>query len=290
MKVAELLLDCNNDHGEGVFWDHRDGKVRWTDMFASKIWSYDPKTQLHQVQDMPSPVCCFAPRAQGGFVVAFNDRISLFDLQHGELECLHWFEPSNPHSRLNDGKVDREGNFVVGGMNEGTFEADSSVIHLSKNHKVTTLIENVACANGICFHPDDNRMYFADTPNGEIIEYQYDAKKAIATTTRTLMRFDAEPGLPDGSCVDSDGGVWNAEWDGGRVVRISPEGVIDRVIEIPVDKPTCCAFGGEHLDTLYITTSKGGAPQDAVASEHGIGGLFSVKPGFQGVIDQLYGG
>ncbi|WP_028022353.1 SMP-30/gluconolactonase/LRE family protein [Enterovibrio calviensis] len=290
MNVAELIVDCNNEHGEGVFWDAMNKKIWWTDIFAKKIWSFDPETASTASFDMPSPVCCFAPRARGGFIIAFNDRVSLFDLDKGELECIHQFEPSNPNTRLNDGRTDRDGNFIAGGMNDVTFEADSSVIRVGHDHSVETLIDNVACANSICFSPKGDSMYFADTPSGEIIEYAYQPCSPSLVKSRQLMSFNDEPGIPDGSCVDSEGGVWNAEWEGGRVVRINSKGEVDFIVQVPVCKPTCCAFGGENLDTLFITTSRLLSSDHVIQSEPGTGGLFAIKPGFTGVVDSVFRG
>ncbi|MEO1105395.1 MAG: SMP-30/gluconolactonase/LRE family protein, partial [Pseudomonadota bacterium] len=102
--------------------------------------------------------------------------------------------------------------------------------------------------------------------------------------------MSGEPGLPDGSCVDAEGGVWNAEWEGRRVVRIAPDGTIDRIIQVPVWKPTCCAFGGANLDTLYITTSRLGTETADLANEPLAGALLAVRPGVRGLEDTPFAG
>lgn len=133
-------------------------------------------------------------------------------------------------------------------------------------------------------------MYFADTPDKEIVAFDYDTAAGTISNRRQLASFSGEPGLPDGSCVDAEGGVWNAEWEGRRVVRVAPNGKIDRIIEVPVWKPTCCAFGGANLDTLYITTSRLMSDEEMLSKEPQSGGLFAVEPGVCGVIDAPFAG
>jgi L-arabinonolactonase len=117
-------------------------------------------------------------------------------------------------------------------------------------------------------------MYFADSPRHKIWAYDYDA--ASGTTSNERLFAAPHPGFPDGSCVDADGCLWNAEWGGSRVVRYTPDGRVDRVIGVPAKNPTCCAFGGTRLDTLYITSADGA-------------GLFASRPGVAGLPESRFG-
>lgn len=287
---AELIVDCKNQHGEGIFWNPADALVWWTDIEGRALWSFDPATAQSARHDMAERVCCFAPRASGGLIVAYADRVALFDpeTKRETLVCL--FEPENTQTRLNDGRTDRAGRLIVGGMNEVSGAADSSVICIDTDLSVRTLIEGVSCANSTCFSPGGATMFFADTPDREIVAFDYDTNTGAVSNRRHHASFKDEPGLPDGSCVDAEGGVWNAEWEGHRVVRVAPNGSIDRIIEVPVWKPTCCAFGGPDLDTLFITTSRLMSDEQALEKEPESGGLFAVKPGIHGVIDTPFSG
>lgn len=264
-----------------------DGLVWWTDIEGRALWSFDPVTSNSTSYPMQGRVCCFAPRQSGGLIVAFADRISLLDLLAGTEKKICDFESQNPETRTNDGRTDRQGRFVVGGMNETSGKANSSVIRIDENLAVETLLEGVSCANSICFSPDGKMMFFADTPDREVLAFNYGD---TLSDRRVLASFADEPGLPDGSCVDAEGGVWNAEWEGSRVVRVSPEGKIDTIVGVPVWKPTCCAFGGPDLDILYITTSRLMSDDAALAREPHSGGLFAIKPGVKGLQDSLFCG
>jgi L-arabinonolactonase len=287
---AELIVDCQNQHGEGIFWSAADSLVWWTDIEGRALWSYDPVTTESVRHQMAERVCCFAPRASGGFILAYADRVALFDPQTGQETLVCSFEPDNSQTRLNDGRTDRAGRLIVGGMNEVSGKADSSVLCIDTDLSVRQLITDVSCANSTCFAPDGRTMYFADTPDREILAFDYDDTTGDVSNRRVHASFKDEPGLPDGSCVDAEGGVWNAEWEGRRVVRIAPDGSLDRIIEVPVWKPTCCAFGGPDLDTLFITTSRLMSDEKSLKKEPESGGLFAVKPGVHGVLDTPFNG
>jgi L-arabinonolactonase len=287
---AELVLDCRNHHGEGVLWNQAESRVWWTDIEGRALWSYDPLTGSSECREMGERVCCFAPRRDGGLIVAYADRVALLDDQSGSEEIIVRFEPENENTRLNDGRTDRQGRLIVGGMNEGTGAADSSVLSIDTDLSVRTVVRGVSCANSTCFSPDGGTMYFADTPDREVVAFDYDGETGKLSNRRRHASFEDEPGLPDGSCVDAEGGVWNAEWEGRRVVRIAPNGVIDQVIDVPVWKPTCCAFGGPNLDTLFITTSRLMSDDDVLSNEPESGGLFAIQPGVRGVLDAPFNG
>lgn len=288
--TAELVVDCKNHHGEAIQWNADDGCVWWSDIEGRCLWSYEVASSRATEHPMPDRVCCFAPRRSGGFIVAFADRVSLFNMESGREQKLFDFEPHNFNTRTNDGRTDRQGRLIVGGMNEGTGAADSTVIQIDQNLEAKVIIEGVSCANSTCFSVDGKTLFFADTPDKEIVAYDYDTSTGDVSNKRVHCSFANEPGLPDGSCVDAKGGVWNAEWEGRRVVRINPDGEIDQVIDVPVWKPTCCAFGGPDLDTLFITTSCLFSDEQVLSDEPHSGGLFAVKPGIRGVLDTPFCG
>jgi L-arabinonolactonase len=290
MDRAELALDCRNLHGEGILWNHRDRRVWWTDIHGKRLWWLEPSSGASGSIAMADRVCCFAPREPGGFILALAKEVAFFDPGTGELATIHRFEPEKLGTRLNDGRTDRQGRFIAGGMNEGSGPEKSTVLRIDPDQSVTTIITGVGCANSTCFSPDGRRMYFADSSVGTIWVYDYDPGTGVPGDRQVLNDFKGEPGIPDGSCVDAEGAVWNAEWEGRRVVRILPDGSIDRVVEVPVLKPTCCAFGGPELETLYITTSRLEATREQIAAEPMAGSLFAFKPGVHGVVDAPFAG
>lgn len=288
MDVAKLTVDCRNLHGEGAVWDADAGRLLWTDIEGRALWWHEPGGSRSGSLLMPERLCCFTPRKAGGLLVGFASGFAVLDLANMNVDWIARFEPDNTETRLNDGRTDRFGNFVAGGMNEVSNGFDSSVVRLSASGQLETLVDGVSCANSICFSPDGKTMYFADSPRRQILAYPYDRQTAPLGAPAVLADLRGEKGVPDGSCVDEEGGVWNAEWEGGRVVRVNVEGVIDRIVTVPVGKPTCCAFGGAKLDTLFITTSRLGERSQSILDNPLQGSLFAMKPGVRGVLDTPY--
>lgn len=288
--VAELVLDCRNTHGEGILWSEDHALLMWTDIHGCALWTLDPRTGKSLSYTLPERLACFAPRKGepwNRILAAFADGFALYDVLSGERRDITSFEAGKSTTRLNDGRTDPAGRFVAGGMDEGSpMRPISSVVVVDHDLSVRELFAEVGCANSISFSPDGSRMYFADSPKRAIEAYDYDMTKGAASNRRTVARTE---GVPDGSCVDAEGYLWNAVWEGYRVERYAPDGRLDRVVEIPVAKPTCCDFGGPDLQTLYITTSRLGADAALLAREPLSGGLFAYRTDVRGKPGKSFG-
>ncbi|RKP51857.1 SMP-30/gluconolactonase/LRE family protein [Pararobbsia silviterrae] len=281
-----VAVDAGNHHGEGVFWNPEDGLLWWTDIESKLLWSLNPVTRESKRHAMPERICCFAPRSGGGFVLGAASGFVAWDPRIASWDPIVAFESDLPQTRLNDGRTDRAGRLVAGGMDERDGKPVSSVCRLEADFSVTPLFTGVACANSICFSPDGSTMYFADSATRRVEAFDYDTLDA----RRTLYELEEGSGLPDGSCVDAEGYVWNAVWNGSRVERRAPDGTLDRVIPMPTIKPTCCAFGGEQLDTLFITTSRLQSSAEQLARDPLAGALFAIRPGVRGLADPSFAG
>jgi L-arabinonolactonase len=287
---VELIVDCGNTLGEGLVWDADAQRLYWTDIEQKQLWMLEPGSGQVRSVAVPERIGCFASRAKGGLVVAFASGFAFFDPETGKREDIAQFERGLPHTRLNDGRTDRQGRLIAGGFDEVEGKAVSSVVRLDPDLRVTKLFNSVTCANGTCFSPDGRTMYFADTPAKEIWAFDYAPSDGALGKRRTIARFDDQPGMPDGSCVDAEGFIWNAQWNGRRVVRYAPDGRIDRLLEVPVLNPTCVTFGGAEFDTLYITTARYLMSAEQIVAEPLSGALFACKPGVRGLPDAKFAG
>lgn len=288
---VELVVECRNVLGEGVVWDHAARRLRWVDIESCELWTLDPATGASAAQKTPERLACFAPRQHGsGLIAAFASGFAFYDPASGAREDLAPFEPDKTATRLNDGRTDRDGRLVAGGFDEQNGEAVSSVVRLDPDRRMAMLFDGVACANGICFSPDGSTMYFADTPARAIWAFDYDGATGDLGNRRVLNRFDGQPGMPDGSCVDAEGCIWNAQWNGRRLVRFTPAGRVDRVIPVPVLNPTCVTFGGAALDVLYITTARYLMTSQQILADPLSGALLAVVPGVKGLPDAAFAG
>ena len=289
---AQIAVQSHDAHGEGVFWSHEHQLLYWTDIVGARIWTYSPARDEANSWATHGRVCCFATRRSRPWnevVAAFADGFAMFDLATGARIDVARTDADLPTVRLNDGRTDRQGRFVAGGMDDGGGQPIASVYRLDPDLSITRLFGDVICANGTCFSPDGRTMWFADSGRGQIEAFDYDPEKGTLAGRRVVAET-AAPGVPDGSCVDAEGYVWNAVWEGYRVARYAPDGRLDRVIEVPVRKPTCCAFGGADLSTLYITSSRLAETEANLAAYPLSGCLFAFRPGVMGLRDTPFAG
>jgi L-arabinonolactonase len=274
-----LLADCKNQLGEGIIWSQWHQSVFWTDIEGRQLWQYHPETGNLVSRDVPDRLCAFIFKDENTLLAAFDAYVGLYSLSDDTIIRLFDFEPHNPYSRLNDGTCDPFGHFIVGGINESQDDAyRSSVIKVDQNLEVATLLSNVSCTNSLCFSPDGNTLYFSDTPEKKILAYDYSADCRELINPRCVYQGQGALSFPDGATVDQEGYIWCAMWGGAAVIRINPvNGIIDTKIELPVKNPTCVAFGGPELKTLFITSSRLQMTDEELRSVPMAGGLFSVE-------------
>ena len=291
MNEVKCVVECQNITGESPTWSIDEQKLYWLDIEKSELWRYGPETGETKVWKTPERASSFAFREKGGLLVAFESCLAFWNPETGKTTKIKGFEPDLATTRTNDGRCDRQGRFIVGGIDEsGRFEKISNVYRVDRDSSVQKIISGVACANSICFSPDGRVMYFADSPDREIWAYDYDPLTGDISNKRIFTGFSDQPGMPDGSIVDSEGYLWNAQWSGHRVVRYRPDGTVDRVISIPAKNVTCLAFGGKNLDVLYATTARFLMTPEQIKAEPLSGGLFAVKVNIKGLIEPKFCG
>ncbi len=202
---------------------------------------------------MPALVGALALRERGGLVVALRTGIHTFDPASGDLTFVADPEADLPGTRYNDGTVDPAGRFWIGGMVLTGEPKAAGLYRFSPDGVPTQMLSGIGCSNGIGFSPDGTAMYYTDTETKTIVRYDFDVATGEMRTP-TVFATDDDCN-PDGLAVDADGFVWGVKWDGSRIVRYAPDGSIDRVIPLPVSRPTSVAFGGPDLRALFITTA-----------------------------------
>ncbi|MFK3738355.1 SMP-30/gluconolactonase/LRE family protein [Massilia sp. TN1-12] len=286
--MMELILDARNTLGEGILWDDRRQRLLWTDIEGSELWSYVPETGFAKRWVLRERLCSMALTGRDDhLLLGFASGLSFFDIATGSFERLHDVEPHLPTTRLNDGRVDREGRFVFGMFNqaENPKHPVGGFYRLNRDLSLEALpLGGVAIANSICFSPDGRTMYYADSATRAIRCCDY-AHDGTISRPRVFARPDAAAGDPDGSTIDAEGFLWNARWGAGQVVRFAPDGRVDRILALPARQPTCVAFGGPGLDVLYATSASVGLADPAA----GAGGLFAQGLDVRGLPEGRFG-
>lgn len=276
---AERVTDQVSYHGEGPVWWPRWQKLRFVDMFAGDVLSLVGD----RVERTPvgSPIAAaLRPRMGGGAIVARERDLAISNLD--DLSDLAGFIslPEGVDMRCNDGGCDPDGAFWIGTI-AYSFDAEAGSLYRldAASRSPRRVLDRLTISNGIGWSPDTSTMYLNDSGTG--ITWAFDSDPIEGLSNRRVFAESADDGLPDGLCVDAEGGVWTARYGGGRVNRYDPSGRLDAVIEVPgVTKVTACCFGGPALDTLYITTSRENLPDDA---EPAAGSVFEVGLGVLGI-------
>jgi len=284
-----VLGETRNVHGEGPIWSEQLQKLFWTDIESRLLWEYESHSSTFRSWPMPSKVCSLSFRERGGLLIAFDRGLSFYDLETQAEQRIIDVEPDLPTTRLNDGRCDHQGRFIVGGF-DSSEKGLSAAYRLDVDGSLHKLFGGLSSANSTCFSPDGRTMYYADTPQAAIWAFDYDTITGTPSGRRVFYGFSNQPGLPDGSIIDAEGCLWNAQWNGSRIARYRPDGSLDRVIETPCTCPTSLAFGGPDLDVLYITTSRLILSPDQIRAQPSAGALLSVRPGVRGMVETKFRG
>jgi D-xylonolactonase len=230
-----------------------------------------------------------APRFGGGFVAGTNGGFALVDLDAGRFEIIGNPDEDRPDNRFNDGKVDRLGRFWAGTMDDKEREATGSLYRLDSDLSWTRIDEGYRVTNGPAFSPDGRLMYHSDTAGQ--VTYVFDLDDAgNASNRREFARFGKGDGYPDGMTVDAEGCLWIAFWDGWCLRRLSPEGERIAELRVPAQRPTSCAFGGDDLKTLFISSARRDLQGTELDKQPYAGGLFAADVGVAGIADVPFAG
>ncbi|WP_416637328.1 SMP-30/gluconolactonase/LRE family protein [Pseudomonas sp. OHS18] len=292
---AELIIDARNAVGESPVWSPGDQALYWADIPNKRLyrWSLaDASTQSWEADEM---LACIAQRADGSWVAGMQSGIfQLTAGNDGRLsgERLVGVSHAREQMRFNDGRCDRQGRFWAGSMLMD-MAAGANVGALYRydgagQATLPVLLDDLIVPNGLGFSPDGRVMYLSDShPSVQAIwAFDYDIDSGTPHNRRLFVDMNDYPGRPDGAAVDADGCYWICGNDAGLIHRFTPAGRLDRSLEVPVKKPTMCAFGGANLDTLFVTSIRPGGNLD---DQPLAGGVFALQPGVSGIAETPFG-
>lgn len=285
---VRCIADVHAVLGEGPVWVSREKALYWLDIKGRKIFRLDDRGQVDQ-WETPLRVGSLAPRATGGFIAGTEHGIAAIDLESGRFEIVHHPEAHLPDNRFNDGKVDRRGRFWAGTMDDNQQAATGTLYRIGPDLRCTPVDEHYKITNGPAFSPSGDLMYHNDSARQVTYVFDLDGD-GNATNRREFATYGEGDGYPDGLTVDSEGCLWIAFWGGWCVRRYSPDAECLRKIELPVEQPSSCAFGGGDFDQLYITSASIGLDEAALAVQPQAGGLFVASPGVRGVAEIPFAG
>jgi sugar lactone lactonase YvrE len=286
----ECVVDSRNKLGEVPVWDVAEQALYWVDIEGKLLQRYRPATGSVERWAMPERIACFALREKGGLIVAFASGIAFYDLRSGAIDWIAKPEADKPSNRFNEGKCDRKGRFWAGTMDDRLTEHTGAVYRVDADLSVNRVFGGVGISNCFVWTLANDAFFFADTLDATIYKFDYDHASGTVTNRRAIVDTRADGAAPDGGTIDEEGYLWNAHWDGWRVVRYTPDGAVDRIVPMPVQKPTSCMFGGPDLATLYVTSAVWDLTPEKLASQPQAGGLFALDVGVRGVPEPRFAG
>jgi sugar lactone lactonase YvrE len=276
--------------GEGPLWDPEDRVLYWVDIKGRAVHRFDPATGRDSRWAVPDVVGSLARREAGGLVVALRTGFHFLDLDTGALTPVAQPEPERPENRFNDGKPDRRGRFWAGSMHDPETRPTGALYRLDHDGACRRMIDGIVCSNALCWSPDGRTMYHADTLRRVVWAWDSDPERGEIANRRVFIELSGNEGAPDGATVDAEGFVWLAHWNGWCVTRHDPTGRTERTVRLPVQRPTCPAFGGPGLDVLYVTSASIGLSAEALAAQPWAGGVLALDPGARGLPEVRFRG
>lgn len=296
MSVSiECVVDARAKTGEGAFWDMERQRLWWVDIPAGLVHCFDPSSGDNQQWEIGEPVGCLAPSVQGDLILATRSGFWRFDPTSGEKTALHDPEADRPGNRFNDGATDPKGRFWAGTMKDdgGPPAAAGAFYRLDPDLTSTMWVDGIFTTNGLAFSPDGKTMYSADSNRSvqTIWAADYDLETGKPSERRPFFDASSVAGRPDGGTVDADGCYWMAGVGGWQLVRLTPDGQIDRIVDLPIERPSKPMFGGPNLDVLFVTSIGTGLTSSTEAEQPNAGGLFAITSlGVQGLPQARFAG
>lgn len=275
--------------GEGAIWNHEKNQLYWVDIEGKSLNIFDPKTNSNRSFPTSSHIGTVVPKGENEAIIALADGIYVINVDSGKINLFLNMEESLKDSRLNDGKCDPSGRLWVGSMHWQQEKGKAKLFTINNDASFATKIDSVTISNGIVWTKDTKTMYYIDTPTSQIKAYDFNNATGSISNERVAVEISEDLGYPDGMAIDEEDMVWVCMWNGNAVVRFNPKtGDILQKVEIPAHNITSCAFGGENLETLYITSAKIDMTEEEKTKYPNAGSVFKVNVGVKGVKSQFF--
>jgi len=289
MNKVELLLDCKNTLGEGITYCSVNNNLYWLDINnKSKLFKLNLSSNKSELFELPEIVTATSVKSNDELILASNNGLNLFTISSKKFERVLNIEDQLKLTRSNDGGSDAHGRFWLGTM-QNNFDKDGNDIPINDNigklykvdidMNISVAEEGLGIPNTFVWNPNNTKFYFTDTLNGKILSYNFELESGELSNKKDFAQF--ERGHPDGSTIDTDGCIWNCRWGGSCIVRFTPTGEVDQIIEMPVQNITNCIFGGSDMKTLFITTASNREENKNDLD----GSLFAINLNYQGIED-----
>lgn len=273
-RNVELVHKIKCDLGEAPLWHSESQYFYWVDIMNFRLYRLDTRSEDVVTYNMPSEISCFAFGGNGLIYVVLADGLYSFDESTGALVFLSRPDDLEETHRFNDGKCDSAGRFYMGSMEKTYTNPTGSLYSVDSSMKFSKHVDRqFVVPNGLSWNNELEKFYHVDTVNGKVNAYDYDHATGAICNGKTIITVKSDEGSPDGMTIDDEGMLWICHWDGYKIVRWNPlNGEKLEEIQLAVERPTSCCFGGPDMKDLYITSA---AIDDAKGDLSG--SVFKVK-------------
>ncbi|XP_006943729.1 regucalcin [Felis catus] len=301
MIMSSVKIECvlpeNCRCGESPVWEEASDSLLFVDIPAKKVCRWDSLSKGVQQVTVDAPVSSVALRQSGGYVATIGTKFCALNWEDQSVAVLATVDKDKKNNRFNDGKVDPAGRYFAGTMAEETAPAvlerhQGSLYSLFPDHHVEKYFDQVDISNGLDWSLDHKIFYYIDSLSYSVDAFDYDLQTGKISNRRSVYKLEKEEQIPDGMCIDAEGKLWVACYNGGRVIRLDPEtGKRLQTVKLPVDKTTSCCFGGKDYSEMYVTCARDGMDAEKLLQQPQAGGIFKITGlGVKGIPPYPYAG
>jgi sugar lactone lactonase YvrE len=287
---AELFIQSDNILGEGPVWDAKQNELLWVDIERKLLCFCNVNTGDVSNIELDSRIGTAVPTAHSAeYLLALQSGLKIYNRKTCKYQLISDPEKDINNNRFNDGKCDPMGRFWIGTMDINAKPAKGNLYCLDQDLNISKKLQNLSISNGMAWSIDHRKMYFIDTATHKVVCFDYDSVTGNIENSHIVIHVPHSHGAPDGMCIDSEGMLWIAHWGGGNVSRWNPfTGELLQKVDVPAPHVTSCCFGGENLDTLFITTAKSGMSEELLKQYPYSGSIFSITPGIKGYLPSYF--
>ncbi|XP_042316230.1 regucalcin-like [Sceloporus undulatus] len=294
---VECIIQENCKIGESPLWEEKENSLLFVDISGEKVYRWNSLTKDLQSISTDAPVSSIALRKSGDYIITLGTQFAALNWKKKSVTTITHIDKDKPNNRFNDGKVDPAGRLFAGTMAEEIRPAvlerhQGSLYTLFPDHSVVKHFDKVDISNGLDWSLDHRTFFYIDSLSFSVDAFDYDLQTGKLSNRRNMYKMEKEDSIPDGMCIDTEGKLWVACYDGGRVIRIDPEtGKRIQTVKLPVDKTTSCSFGGNDYSELYVTSACGGMDEASLSRQPQAGSIFKITGlGVKGIPPYAYAG
>jgi sugar lactone lactonase YvrE len=274
----EVISHSPSYLAEGPIWDEQKQAILWVDILNGKILEFNLERKQVGTLEFDEPIGAVALFPDGDLLAAMQSGI--YSIKRGTTDRTFLCHPEsgNPTNRYNDGKCDPYGRFWIGSMAQDHKQGAGNLFTVYPNLKCNLQRSGVSISNGLAWSNDHKTLYYIDSPTRCIQAFDYNAESGTISNARVAFEIPEKEGVPDGMTIDSEGMLWIAHWDGWQVARWNPK-TGEKLLgyKLPAAQITSCAFGGENLEDLYITSAREGLTDQDITSQPLAGSVFVIR-------------